>query len=184
MKKSELRKIIKEEINNLLTERFINLFKKEEIKPYIQDIWNIMQRTYEPIGGFKTASSPDELLNKVSFAKLVRKDNKIIAAALYKDKYGRKAIAAGSDGSPEGTAAVKKIIYEDVKFSRSWGEYSGKAEDLFLKYGGIPVPNTLVGDILGKEIVEKDPDGFHYTRLIQGEPVRKIMIGNPEGLAS
>ena len=64
MKKSELRQLIKEEIQSLILERFVNLFNKEDIKPYIQDIWDIMQRTYEPIGGFKTASSPDELPTK------------------------------------------------------------------------------------------------------------------------
>lgn len=36
----------------------------------------------------------------------------------------------------------------------------------------------MVADILGKEILEYDPDGYHYTRLINGEPHRKIMIGN------
>jgi hypothetical protein len=183
MKKSELRQLIKEEIN-LLLERFVNLFKKEEIEPYIEDIWNIMQRTYEPIGGFKTANTPEELLSKVGMAKLVRKNNKIVAAALYKDKYGRKAIAKGSDGSSEGKLAVKQIYLEDAKLNRAWGEFSGKAEELLLKYGGVPVPNDAVEDILGTEIESKDKDGFHYTRLINGTPIRKIMIGNPEGLAS
>jgi hypothetical protein len=179
MKKSELRQIIREEIN-LLLERYINLFNKEEIEPYIEDIWSIMQSTYEPIGGFKTANTPEELLNKVWLAKLVRKNNKIIAAALYKDKYGRKAIAAGSDGTTEGKNAVKKIIEEDVKQNRSWGEFSGKAESLYLKNGGIPIPNDMAEEILGKEILEKDPDGFHYTRMINGEPHRKMIIGNVE----
>jgi hypothetical protein len=184
MKISQLRQLIREEVSILLTERFVNLFKKEDIKPYIQDIWDIMQRTYEPIGGFKTANTPEELLNDISLAKLVRKDNKIVAAALYKDKYGRKAIAKGSDGSPEGKSAVKQIYLEDAKLKRSWGEFSGKAEELLLRYGGVPIPNDVVGDILNKEIVSKDKDGFHYTRLINGEPIRKIMIGNIEGLAS
>jgi len=180
MKLYELRQLIKEEIQSLILERFVNLFKKEDIEPYIEDIWNIMQRTYEPIGGFKTANSPEELLNKISFAKLVRKNDKIVAAALYKDKYGRKAIAAGSDGSEEGIKMVKQIIYEDVKMNRSWGEFSGKAESLLLKYGGVPIPNDMVEDILGKEIESKDKDGFHYTRMINGESIRKIMIGNVE----
>ena len=58
------------------------------------------------------------------------------------------------------------------------GEFSGKAEDLLLKYGGVPIPNDMVEDILDKEILSKDKDGFHYTRLINGEPIRKIMIGS------
>lgn len=112
MKKSQLRKLIKEEIQ-LLLERYINLFGKDEIKPYINDIWNIMQKSYEPIGGFLTANSPEELLEKVWMAKLVRKEGKIVAAMLYKDKYGRKSIAAGSDGSEIGRQAVKQMMKED-----------------------------------------------------------------------
>jgi hypothetical protein len=182
MDKAKLINIIEEEIKSLLSERFVNLFGKEKIEPYLNDIWNIMQKTYEPVGGFKTASSPEELLNKVDFAKLVRKNNKIIAAVLYKDKLGRKSIALGSDGSEEGVKWVKQIAKEDVNFQRSWGEFSGKAESLMLRYGGVPILNDLVGEILGKEIISKDPDGFHYTRMIQGTPTRKIMIGNMKNL--
>ena len=180
MKLVQLRQIIKEEINNLLLERFLNLFKKEQIQPYIQDIWDIIQRTYEPIGGFKTASTPEELLDKIGFAKLVRKDNNIIATLLYSDKYGRKAVAGGSDGTPEGVKAVKQIFMEDVKFDRSWGEFSGKTEQLLLKYGGVPIPNDFAEEILGKEIISKNKDGFHYTRMIGGKPFEKILIGNPK----
>ena len=178
IKVSELNTLIREGIRTLITERFLNFFSKEEIEPYIEDIWNIMQRTYQPIGGFKTADSPEELLKKVGMAKLVRKNDKIVAAALYKDSNGRKAIAKGSDGSKEGKLAVKQMYLEDVKFNRAWGEFSGKAEELLLRYGGVPVSNDAVEAILGKKVESKDKDGFHYTRLINGKPVRKIMIGN------
>jgi hypothetical protein len=180
MKISDLRSLIKEEIKQIISERFLNLFKKEQIQPYIQDIWNIMRRTYEPIGEFKTASTPEELLDKIGFAKLVRKDNKIIAALLYSDKYGRKAVAGGSDGTPEDVKAVKQIFMEDIKFDRSWGEFSGKTEQLLLKYGGVPIPNDFAEEILGKEIISKNKNGFHYTRMIGGKPFEKILIGNPK----
>jgi hypothetical protein len=178
MKKSELRQLIKEEIKQIISEKFINLIGEDNIKPYIQDIWNIMQRTYKSIGGFKTANSPEELLNKVSFAKLVKKDNKIIAAILYKDKLGRKTIAGGSDGSTEGVKWIKKVFQEEIQQQRSWGEFSGKMESLMLKYGGIPIPNSEAESILGKDIIEKNKDGYHYTRLINGEPHEKIIIGH------
>lgn len=178
MKLTELRSIIHAEVKQALKERFLNLFTPEEIAPYIDSIWDMMQSTYEPIGGFKSARNKQDLLNKTNFAKLVRKDGKIVAAALYKDKYGRKAIAKGSDGSVDGRNAVKQIYRDDVKFDRAWGEFSGKPEELLLKYGGAPVPNTMVADILGKPLLSLDPDGFHYVRMIDGEPKRKIVIAN------
>jgi hypothetical protein len=180
MKISQLRQIIREETKSILSERFLNLFKREEIEPYIDVIWDMMERTYEPIGGFKSARSKEDLLNKTFFAKLVRRNNKIVAAALYKDKYGRKAIAKGSDGSSEGIAAVKEIYRDDVKFDRSWGEFFGKPESLLLQYGGVPIPNSLAGEILGKPILKLNPNGYHYTRMIDGEPHEKILIGNPK----
>jgi len=177
---SRLKFLIKEEIKQLLLERYINLFTREEISKYIDEIWDIMEITYEPIGGFKSADSKEDLLDKTNFAKLVRKDGKIIAAALYRDHLGKKAIAKGSDGTPEGKTAIKKVYFEDVKQNRAWGEFSGRAENLMLKYGGIPFPNDYAEEILGKEILSKNPDGFHYTRLIMGVPYEKIIIGNVE----
>ncbi len=167
-------------LRNLLVERYINLFGKEEISKYIDEIWDILQRTYKPFGGFKTASSKEELLDKTDLAKLVRKDNKIVAVALYRDQRGRKSIAKGSDGSLIGKESVKKIYQEDIKMNRSWGEFSEKAELFLLRIGGIPIPNTLAAELTNKEILSKDPNGFHYTRLIQGKPIKKILIGQPQ----
>lgn len=170
-------RLFKEELY-LIQERVINLHNKSDIEKYIDDIWDIMQLTYKPLGGFLTANSKEELVNKVDFAKVIRKNNKIVAAALYKDKYGRKAIAKGFDGTEIGKDAVKMIYKEDVEQNRSWGEFSGGAEKLMLKNGGIPLPNTLAKDILQKPIISLNPDGFHYTREINGEPHEKIIIGS------
>ena len=106
---------------NLLTERFVNLSNRDELSQYIDEIWDIMQESYKYLeGGFATASSKEELLDKVSFAKLVKKNNKIVAACLYKDKNGRKSIASGTDGSSEGKKWIMKLFQEDIKFGRSW----------------------------------------------------------------
>lgn len=165
-------------ISNILLERFVNLHTKQELSKYIDIIWDILQKSYAPIGGFLTASSKEDLIEKTGMAKLVRKNNKIIAVKLYKDDQGRKSIAAGTDGSNEGKLWLVKMFQEDIKLDRAWGEFSGKAEHLMLKYGGIPIPNELAGEILNKPIISLNPDGFHYTREIMGEPHEKIIIGN------
>lgn len=162
----------------ILSEGFVNLFKKEDFGKYIDEIWDILQRSYRPIGGFLTASTKEELIQKTGMAKLVVKGGKVVAVKLYKDDRGRKSIAAGTGGTEEGKFWLKKMFQEDSKFDRSWGEFSGAAEHWSLQSGGVPVPNTLVGDILGKEIESLNPDGYHYTRVIGGEPHEKIMIGS------
>lgn len=164
-------------ISNILLERFITLQTKQEIGKYIDTIWEIMQKSYMPIGGFLTASTKEELILKTSLAKLIRKDGKIIAAVLYKDDQGRKSIAAGTDGSAEGRTWLIKIFQEDIKLGRAWGEFSDKAEHIMLKNGGVPIPNQLAQQILNKPILELNPDGYHYTREIMGEPHEKILIG-------
>jgi len=145
--------------------------------PYIDDIWDILQKSYASIGGFLTASSKEDLMNKTGLAKLVRKNGKIVAVKIYKDDRGRKSIGAGSDGSTEGKKWLIKMFQEDINLGRAWGEFSGKAEYLMLKHGGEPMPNVLAAQILGKPILSLNSDGFHYTREIQGEPHEKILIG-------
>lgn len=170
--------LIETVLKQLITERYVNLWKKEEMEPYIDEVWDILQKTYEYIGGFKTAATKEELISKTDFMKLVRKNGKIVAVSLYKDKNGRKGIAAGSDGTKIGIEAIKQIYIENIQQQRAWGEYSGKAENFILKKGGVPISNEFVEEILGKPIHSKDPDGFHYTREIMGELHKKIIIGH------
>jgi hypothetical protein len=40
-----------------------------------------------------------------------------------------------------------------------------------------PIPNSFAATLTGKEILELNPDGFHYTRLISGHPHEKIIYG-------
>lgn len=164
-------------LEKLIQEKYINTTSKSEFKNYIDPVWYIMQKTYEPIGGFGTAKTKEELIDKVDFAKLVKKDGKIIAAALYKGSGdSRKAIAKGSDGSLDGKLAVKKIYTDDVRMERAWGEFSGSAEKLMLKAGGQMVPNKYVEKLIGKKVSSLSDDGFHYTRKIGDEEHEKVII--------
>jgi len=160
----------------LLTERYVNLFKTDIVK-YIDEIWEILQKSYAPIGGFLTASSKEDLIRKSWMAKCVKKDNKLVAVRLYKDQYGRKGIAGGTDGSSIGKQWFMKMIQEDIKFSRSWTEVSGAMEHILRKNGAEPIPNYMAKELTGKDILEFNPDGYHYTRMIAGEPHEKIIFG-------
>jgi len=70
-----------------------------------------------------------------------------------------------------------QIKKADVTQKRSWAEVSGPAEKLAIRNGAKPIPNKYAAYLSGKEILELNPDGYHYTRLIQGEPHEKIMYG-------
>lgn len=169
-------------LTNILLERFVNLHTPQDMSKYIDVIWDILQDSYASIGGFKSATDKEDLMRKAGLTKLVTKDGRVVAVKIYKDELGRKSIAGGTDGSAEGKKWFMKICEEDIKLNRSWGEVSGKMEHIMLKRGSVPIPSSMVAHILGKPILSYDPDGYHYTREIQGEPHTKIMIGDLDKL--
>lgn len=165
-------------LTNLLLERFVNLHTPLEMSKYIDVIWDILEKSYAKIGGFKSATDKQDLMAKAGLMKLVTKNGKVVAVKIYKDELGRKSIAGGTDGSDEGKQWLVKICEEDIKLNRAWGEVSGAMEHIMLKKGAVPIPSSMAAKILGKPILSYDPDGYHYTREIQGEPHTKIMVGD------
>lgn len=166
---------------SLLAERYITLLTPNDRSKYVDVVWDIMEKSYAKLGGFKSADDKQDLLDKTSIWKLVRKNGKIVAASLYKDKFGRKCIASGTDGTSEGKSALMQMWLEDTKQNRAWGEFSGPSEHIKLKQGIKPIPNKYASEILDKPIISLNPDGYHYTRMIAGEPHEKILAGNVEG---
>jgi hypothetical protein len=164
-------------LSDIILERYINLHTDTQMLKYIDVIWDILQSSYKPIGGFLTAKNKQELIEKTGLAKIVRRDGKIVAVALYKDNQGRKVIGGGTDGSEQGKKDLKKIMYDDMKLKRAWAEVSGAMEHILTKYEGVPIPNEYAEEILGKKILKKNPDGYHYTREIGGKEVEKMLIG-------
>ena len=164
-----------------LNERFITAANNNDMSKYIDIVWDMLQAAYKDIGGFLTAKSKNELIKKSSLWKLVRRNNKIVAVAIYTSKKGgRKLIAVACNGTNEGKDALYSILKEDIKMMdqrQVWAEVSGKMEHLYNKFGGVVVPSKYIQDILAdKEIFNQKDDG-HYSRNIKGEPHEKIIYG-------
>lgn len=153
---------------------------------YLSQVWDILQLSYESLGGLKGFNIKEDLLKSNNMWKLVRRNNdKIVAVAIYKTTQGgRKLVAGGSDGTTQGKHDFYEICREDVKMPDrgTWAEVSGALEGILLfQNKGIPIPNIVVQQIIKsmhQPPIKCDPDGFHYTRLIYGEPCEKIMMGN------
>jgi hypothetical protein len=163
----------------LMNESFINLFNDDMYK-YKDEVWDILQTSYKSIGGFLSADSVEDLINKSWLWKLVRKENRIVTAIIYKNDKGRKLIGGGSDGSDIGKQMLFKVLQDDIKLvdRKMWTEVSGALENKMLKFGGIPIPNIKAKELLNKEIISLNDDGYHYTRLIAGVLKEKMIIGN------
>jgi hypothetical protein len=161
-----------------ITETYINAIQPDQKQKYAKKVWDILQASYASLpGGFATAATVEELIEKSQLWKMVRKDGRIVAVQIYKDQYGRKGIAGGTDGSEIGKKEFNKIVADDIRLNRSWAEVSGKPEQIMIKLGAQPIPNSLAAILTGKEILSRSPDGFHYTRLIAGKPYEKIIFG-------
>lgn len=163
----------------LLNERYVNLLTPTDKEKYVDVVWDMMQQAYKPIGGFKSATSKDDLIQDTNLWKLVKRGDKIVSAAIYKDKNGRKSIAIATDGTLQGKSDLVKMKSDDIRLHRSWCESSGKAESFLKRLGAKPVSNKFAAKLTGKEILGYDVDGIHYTRLIQGEPHVKGIYGFP-----
>ena len=163
--------------SDVLVERVVNAFTPEQKNKFVQQVWDIMQRSYASIGGFGTASSPEELIQFSGLWKIVTRDGNITAVNIYRDQHGRKSIASGTDGSPQGKKDYLMIKNEDVKFNRAWAEVSGAPEKILIRAGAKAIPAKFAPILTQKEILSYNPDGVHYTRLIAGHPHEKAMYG-------
>ena len=182
----------------ILTERYINIFTDNDKEQYLDEVINLIDNAYRELGG-AAGLSKDKLMDKNTFFKLVRKNGKLVACAVYSYRSAantnttffdpkrdeRKIRYVGQDGSKEGKDAVKTIMQDDIiRPERGfWGEVSGKVERMYMNRGAVPIPNTVAADILKndfkrRDVIKLDPDGYHYWREIGGEPHRKMLIGN------
>lgn len=184
---------------------FIGPKSREDREKWVDQAWDIVQKSYAPIGGIKGSGfdSKQDMIDNLPFWKIYTKGEKLVAAAFYKDKGGRKSVAIATDGSDLG----KKIVGDIFKASLgvSYGEKSGPAlgtmmkivpwEELqrFLftpkqleKISGKKV--TLLSKSNIDELDEKDkmtyerfPElkPYFYVRELDGELHLKVAMGTP-----
>lgn len=167
--------------------RISNLTSRYDIEKYREEVWNILFDAYSSIGGLLTVPSSISLFNKtdeLSFCKNVYGD--LSAAAVYSTKRGgKKLIAIGSDGTPEGRQHARKIIQRDINeqfIGWYWVEASGSIEYLEKKYNGYPIPSMYAAKIL--DLKDEDViivDEAYYKRQLGPEGKRewhqKIIFG-------
>jgi len=184
---------------NFILEKIINVFSSEEKQPFLEEVWTLIQKSYAPIGGTKGFGfdSKESFIKLIPFWKLLRKNGKVVAAVVYRDRGGRKLVAVASDGSPEGRQGIIQIFKEELSTKRSFFEISGpllkflfnNLGEFFLKDNAISF--NEVSEILRSDTifeVEKDSpelkmfpslSKFFYQREIGGHLHTKILLGRP-----
>lgn len=116
------------------TAKFVNLLTPKDKAKYVDECWDLLQEAYAYAGGFKSAPTREALIADSFLWKLNTRGGKVVALRIYKQSYGRKAIASATDGSSMGKSAIKEIYREDL--TRAWAEVSGAVEATLLRLGG------------------------------------------------
>lgn len=193
---------------SMVTERVLNLFTGDnDREKYKNEVYNLLVDAYAPIGGIKGSgfTSPDDMVANLDMWKLFKKNDKIVVALLYKDRRGRKLVAAATDGSTEAKRLLASIL--PIESLRSYVEKSKKSLDFYLRR--VPNPTEFIipfgqakkasiDDIISvssdwptldgeeaqstKEMLAKYPflKEYGYFREIQpGKWFFKVMIGTP-----
>lgn len=168
--------------SQFLEERYVNLFTKDSREKIKSEVWYMLHQTYGELGGLMGANI-DDLVRTPGLWKTVKKGGKTVAGIIYRDTdFGRKIRLVFYDGTPEGKAALKKIIMEDVQRNRSWGEISGPLETCMLRLGAKMVDNRQVHKFLKvpeSSIVKRHADGHHYDREVAPGVIKtQVLLGN------
>ena len=175
----------------------------ENKKKWADQVWDMLQRAYEDIGGIKGSgfSNKEDMIDNIPFWKIFHRGEHLIAVVLYKDTRGRKLVAIGTDRSQQSKKILSNIFKEALKVS--YGEYSGKLLSAIVKnvsYEKLEpylLDPLYVKKLLDKEIYPPDPEKlnlidletynkfprlhkYFYMRNFNGKSYLKICLGTPE----
>ena len=186
--------------NEILTERFFNAFTPKDKMKYSQQAWDMIQRSYEPIGGFHGPgfSNMEDMIASNRMFKFGIYNGKPVMVAIYKDddQGGRKKVAVGTDGSDAGVKLARNSIEAELHTGRAYGEFSGGPWGVAKKkfppevLTTFLVPASEVSELIQKEITpgagadmrtqgENDPyNEYYYQREIQGHWHTKVAYGD------
>lgn len=149
--------------------------------PLLDSVWDMYESSYRAIGmGIPNANA---LLQEyddwwVHFAGATPNAFRIGKTT----RWGVKAGASGTDGSPEGKGAARSMVGEMFNLNGNYGEVSHAIEH-FAKAANTPVVCANHAEKVLAKVIDPQADGIHYARVISGVGrAVKVMVGNPKGI--
>jgi len=153
---------------------------KEEIKDVEDDILDLIQNAYGPIGGHPNYKSVGDLAGSDYEIIDLDDDSKIDAVTVTKQRSGgTKYVGLGHDGSSQGKRGSIGRTIDRLENPGTYIEASGKMADILSKANVTQVTDedTIRKALKGKEI--KVYDDGSYDRVLGGKKYRKLMFGKP-----
>lgn len=150
----------------------------------LDKIWDMYERTYRKIGLSK-ASKSELVTDYDSWEVFPGVDGSPIGFVLSKTTpMGKKLGLAGSDGSPEGKAALIQYLSHNFKRPGYYAEVSHAVEAIAMR-SNPPVVCAVEAPMVLKKDVKPQEDGIHYIRSLSGVgQVEKVLIGRPRGIST
>lgn len=184
---------------SFVAETFINLMHGDpRMRDHADEVHRLLNKAYEPVGGLSGNGfrSPTDMVDNIHMWKLHKKNGKVTAAVMYKDKGGRKSVAMGTDGTPTGLNALKTIQQSDLSRGNGYSEVSGPALSFIKRLMGGDIKQYAIhpNDFKQHGITEPirpapsdDPEVLRhpelkdhfYQRELGGGWKTKVMIGKP-----
>lgn len=174
----------------------VHLKNDDEIFDKItHDVFDMIQKSYAPLGGNATIKRPDDIYQYDGmYVADVDEDPEPDVVVGYKNKSGTKIGYSATDGS-----AIAKEYYGKIRSmilrNGGWTEVSDAPAHISINKMGIrPIEDEeFVRSLLSPKQIEwhgahpdpnvakKFPNTFGwYTRLIDGEPHTKTIVGTPK----
>ena len=163
------------------------LSSKEEIDRYSNFVWDMLEKSYEHIGGLQSYRNYSDFKKKNHKILVVIDFNSatLLACATFRRiENSLKMKAIGCSQDDKGKLALQQIIQHTISELELhyWSEVSGAIEHYLKKHNGFPMPNTMAGKILQipeKDITISNKDMVHYDRPIgkDREVFTKMIFG-------
>ena len=163
------------------------LNEQEEIEKYLPLIWDMLEKSYENIGGLQSYRDYNDFKKKKHILMVVRdfdNGNLLACATFRRIERSLKMTAIGCNQEDNGKLALQQIVQHTISELELhyWTEVSGVIEYYFKKHNGFPMPNTIASKILGvpeDKIILSKKDMVHYDRVIERdrEKFTKMIYG-------
>ena len=151
-----------------------------ELKDVEDDILDLIQNAYGPIGGHPNYKSVGDLAGSDYEVIDLDDDPEIDAVTVTKKRSGgTKYVGLGHDGSSQGKRGSIGRTIDKLENPGTYIEASGKMADILSKANVTQVTDedTIRKALKGKEI--KMYDDGSYDRVLGGKKYRKLMFGKP-----
>ena len=152
----------------------------DELKDVEDDILDLIQNAYGPIGGHPNYKSVGDLAGSDYEVIDLDDDPEIDAVTVTKKRSGgTKYVGLGHDGSSQGKRGSIGRTIDKLGDSGTYIEASGKMADILSKANVTQVTDkdTISKALKGKEIEMQDNGS--YTRYLGGKKYIKLMFGKP-----